>query len=98
MLSQHEFYVYHQAEIVYGRMGDRERVVIEVCESPQAAYEKVQSIINPENLPASHFKEERTDKNGVTQIVEVGYHSKEFQDKISQNCESVVKTAYGLQG
>lgn len=81
MLKEHKFYVYHDDNIVYARMGERAPVVAFTCENAQDAYEKVQSVINPERRSAESFGPE-------------GFNSDEFQVSISENCKSVVKAAY----
>lgn len=106
MLSQHRYYVYYEGCRVYARMDQCERVLVEECESPQAAHDKVQSIINPSGRPAQSFWEERAvvDEHGkpifddkgkpIMTKVNVGFHAKEFQDAISENCREVVEAAY----
>ena len=81
MLKEHKFYIYHDDNIVYARMGERDPVVAYTCENAQEAYEKVQSIINPERRSAESFGSQ-------------GFNSDEFQTSISENCKSVVKAAY----
>lgn len=88
MLKQHEFYVYHDENRVMARMGEQAPVVAETLETPQAAHDKAQAIINPTGKAAADFKE--IDTLGR----EKGFHSAEFQDAISGNCEAYVKTAY----
>lgn len=90
MLSQHKYYVYHEAEIVYARMDDRDRVALKICANPQEAYDYVQSILNPTSRSHDSFAE--TDKLGR----KLGFLSKEFQDSISDNCEEIVKSAYSI--
>lgn len=109
MLKQHDYYVYHEGKRVYGRRFAEERVLIEECETPQAAHDLVQQIINPSGRPASSFnalrplrdaegKIVRDDKGDVVkEIVNVGYHAAEFQNQISDNCRAVVDAAYAKQ-
>lgn len=91
MLSKHAYYIYHEGQNVHARMGERERVLVEKCKTPEAAFEKVQSIINPTGRTADSFAE--VDKLGR----QLGYLSAEFQNAISKNCEKFVKAAYGLK-
>lgn len=81
MPKKHKYYVYHDGETVFARMDDLEPVILEKCETPQAAYGRVQSIINPEN--------HRHDEYG-----EKGFNAEAFQSAISRHCETAVKAAY----
>lgn len=89
-LKQHKYYVYHEGPIVYARMDDLERVEVQTCVDAQAAHDKVQSIVNPTMRSFDSFQE--VDKLGR----KMGFHSKEYQDAISDNCEATVKAAYGV--
>ena len=88
MLTQHEFYVYNEENRVMARMGTEKPVVAETLEDNQAAAARVQSIVNPTGRTADSFNE--VNAAGF----KVGFHSKEFQDAISGNCEAYVKAAY----
>lgn len=85
MLKQHQFYVYHEGSIVYARMENRDPVIIETSASPQAAADKVQSIVNPQGRKAVDYGDE-------------GFLSKTFQEQVSANCEKAVREAYGKGG
>lgn len=90
MLKQHAFYVYHDGNKVMARMGDNAPIVAETLDTAQAAYDKVQSIINPTGRAPDSFAE----TNAAGQ--KMGFLSKEYQDAISPNCEAYVKAAYGV--
>lgn len=91
MLKQHAFYVYYEGNKVMARRGLERPVVAETLKTPQDAYDKVQSIINPAGRAAESFAE--VDSLGR----KMGYHSKEFQQAISGNCKSYVEKAYAAK-
>lgn len=97
MLKQHQYYVYHEAEKIYARRGEDERVLAETAANPQEAYRKVQKIVNPKGLSAGDLDEEQTDKDGNVLTVNVGFHQKEFQAAISDNCREYVVAAYAKE-
>lgn len=88
MLTQHQFYVYHDANNVMARMDKREPVVAKTCTTAQEAHDLVQTIVNPENKRPEDFKQ--IDSLGRP----MGFHSDEFQSAISGNCEAFVTAAY----
>lgn len=79
--SRHEFYVYHDGADVFARRGSEPPVLAETCESPQAAHDKVQEVVNPTGRPH--------DKWGPR-----GFHEEAFQAAISGNCKEYVEAAY----
>lgn len=81
MLKQHEFYVYYEENRVYARMGEHKPVIAEIMETPQAAHDKVQSVVNPKGLPSA-------------QIGPKGFNEDSFQKAISDNCRAYVEAAY----
>ncbi len=83
MLKQHQFYVYHDGPSVFARMGAKAAVLAETCASPQAAYDRVQSVVNP--LGKRHDDPAFEGR---------GFHHPAFQSAISANCEAFVKAAY----
>lgn len=84
MLDQHKYYVYHEGNVVYARMDDQERVVVETCETPHAAYLFVQKIVNPDRL-----------QHDDAVLEGRGFNHPEFQEAISENCKATVLAAYG---
>lgn len=95
MLKQHEYYVYYQGNLVMARRKAEAPVVAEECASPQAAHDKVQSVVNPHARPASYYR--RHDKSGQVQS-DLGYHDPAFQGAISDNCKAYVEAAYKAAG
>lgn len=87
---RHRYYVYCSGASVFARFENQEPKLVETCSDPQAAYDKVQSIVNPSGAEHTAFAE--VDENGNA----LGFLSEEFQSQISSNCESVVKAAYGM--
>ena len=87
MLKQHQFYVYHQENRVYARRGKEEPVLLEACDTPQAAADLVQSIVNPTFVSERH-----------PAFAGMGYVHPAFQAKISDNCRAAVETAYAAVG
>lgn len=79
--ARHKHYVYHQEERVYARRGNEEPVLAETLESPQAAFLKVDSIVNPDGHGHARFGPE-------------GFHHEDFQSKISERCRDYVEAAY----
>jgi hypothetical protein len=96
MLKQHAFYAYHDENRVMARMGDRDPVVAQECETPQEAHDLVQKIINPTGLRHDDpsLQTETPDHPEPRMRKATGFHHPSFQDKISDNCESFVKAAY----
>jgi len=84
-LVQHEFYIYHDGPVVYGRKLGLGAKVVKQCASAQEAYDYVQSVINPEGRAHSEF---------MDGDIPTGFNSVEFQEQISPNCKSVVEAAY----
>lgn len=82
MLKQHEFYVYHQGATVLARRHREDPVVAEALESPQAAYDKVQSILNPAGLSAESIDPR------------LGFLAPAFQAQISERSREYVEAAY----
>lgn len=95
MLAQHQYYLYHDGPTVYARMEDKPPVKMQTFKDKDGvsgaaqAYEYVQSVLNPERKVAADFKE--VDKLNRP----LGFLSREFQDKIAERAEPVVRKAYG---
>lgn len=92
MLSQHEYYVYHDETTVFARMRDLAPVVLKKCASTDEAALLVESIVNPKRLRSDEFHD--TKKNRFGDTVRLGLLSKGFQDMISKNCKAAVEAAY----
>jgi hypothetical protein len=83
MLTQHEFYVYHDENRVYARRREEEAVLARTLDTPQDAHDLVQSIVNPDGLHCKHKS-----------LGEKGFHHPSFQEAISENCREFVEAAY----
>lgn len=94
MLKQHRYYVYHDGATVFARMEDKAPVVIAECASPQAAADKVQSIINPLKLKHEDLHKGDLEKGTADWR---GFRHPDFQNAISGNCEKAVKAAYAAK-
>lgn len=85
-LKQHAFYVYHEENRVMARRGAEPPVIAETCKDAQEAHDKVQAIVNPEDLhPHARLL------GGPSGP---GFLHPEFQVAISENCREYVLSAY----
>lgn len=85
MLKQHEYYVYYQGNLVMARRKAEAPVVAEECASPQAAHDKVQSIVNPDGVHP-------------TKVGPMGFNEPAWQAAISGKCKAYVEAAYKAAG
>ena len=83
--SIHEFYVYYQGATVFARRRSEPPVVAEECESPQAAHDRVQAIVNPEGKDHKAFGPR-------------GFNEDSFVLGISERCREYVEAAYAKAG
>lgn len=81
-LTQHEFYVYYDGSDVFARRRAEPPVLAETLDSPQAAHDRVQEIVNPDGKSPYSFGAK-------------GFHEEAFQRAISDNCRAYVEEAYG---
>jgi hypothetical protein len=82
--KDHEFYAYHDGPKVYARWGNRKPVVAETLDSPQAAHDRVQEIVNPDGL-----------RHDDRKLGNQGFNHPDFQAGLSARCEAFVRAAYG---
>jgi len=94
--DQHEYYLYHEENRVYARMGDKPRVLVKEfaldadhgkdidglpITANQAAHNFVQSIINPDGVGSHTYGK-------------LGFLHPDFLAQVSPRCEATVKAAY----
>lgn len=104
-LKQHRYYVYHEENRVMARMEDLPPVVAEECDTPQAAHDKVQSVVNPQGLKhddpslcrvtSETFVCPETGEEKEREVkTQMGFLHPDFQYAISDNCKDYVVAAY----